>query len=242
MVREADEVRRSIGIVFQSSSLDDQLSAGENLWHQGLLYGLHGRPLRERIQEVLGMVGLADRANDRVGTLSGGQRRRVEIAKGLLHRPRVLLMDEPSTGLDPGARRDLWGQLVELRESTGVTILLTTHLLDEAERCDRVAILDRGHLVALDTPAALKQAIEGDVISVSSPDPEVVGPEIAERFGVETSILDGRVRIEHADGATFAAELLRAYPDRISAVTVGQPTLEDVFIHSTGHGLWEGEP
>ena len=144
LVTQSAQVRQQMGVVFQAPSLDKKLSAAENLWHHGHLYGLRGQPLRQQMTEMLGRVGLSDRARDRVEKLSGGMQRRVEVAKGLLHRPRLLLMDEPSTGLDPGARRDLWDYLKESRERDRLTILLTTHLMGEAEQCDRVAILHRG--------------------------------------------------------------------------------------------------
>src|SRR5204863_5515962 len=152
VAQEREFVRQHIGVVFQSPSLDKQLTAEENLLHQGHLYGLRGAELRKRVAEALQSVSLGERARDRVGTFSGGMRRRVELAKGLLHRPRVLLMDEPSTGLDPAARGDLWDYLRRLRDQAGVTIVLTTHLLEEAEKADRIAILDKGRLVALDAP------------------------------------------------------------------------------------------
>ncbi len=164
-------VRRNIGVVFQAQSVDVKLSAAENLRHQGHLYGLSGRTLTGRVTEMLSRVGLADRANERVETFSGGMQRRVELAKGLLHRPSVLLLDEPTTGLDPGARRDLWKYLAQLRDSEGVTVLVTTHLMEEAERCDRLAILNEGHLVGLGTPGELKSGIGGDVVTLEAADP-----------------------------------------------------------------------
>lgn len=226
------EVRRHIGVVFQSPSLDRKLGVRENLVHQGHLYGLVGHALQERIDEMLARVGMAERAGERVETLSGGQRRRVEIAKGLLHRPEVLLMDEPSTGLDPGARRDLRRTL---RALPGVTVLLTTHLMDEADACDRIAILHRGRLVALDTPAALKGTIGGDVVTVGAEDPDRLAQEVRERFGVEGKVLDGTLHLERERGHEFAASLLEAFPGRVTSVTVARPTLEDVFIRRTGH-------
>src|SRR5688500_2168526 len=171
---ERDAVRRQIGVVFQSPGLDKQLTAAENLTHQGHLYGLRGPALHRRVADALAAVGLSDRAAERADRLSGGMRRRVEIAKGLLHEPRVLLMDEPSTGLDPAARLELWSHLRRLNAERGVTILLTTHLLEEAEGATKVAVLDRGRLLACDAPAALKDAIGGDVISVTSPRPEAL--------------------------------------------------------------------
>src|ERR1700740_810802 len=155
--RDPDAVRRQIGVGFQAQSVDEKLTAYENLWHQGHLYGLHGATLKKRISEILGRVGLADRARELVETFSGGMARRVELAKGLLHHPSVLLLDEPTTGLDPGARRDLWQYLQILRDEERVSVIVTTHLMEEAERCDRLAILNEGKLVALGTPTELKR-------------------------------------------------------------------------------------
>lgn len=233
---EVAEVRRHIGVVFQSPSLDRKLNVMENLVHQGHLYGLVGGELQARIGEMLARVGMQDRAGDRVETLSGGQRRRVEIAKGLLHRPEVLLMDEPSTGLDPGARRDLRELL---RTLTGVTVMLTTHLMDEADACDRIAILHLGKLVAIDSPAALKAKIGGDVVTVGTDDADRLAREVRERFGVEGRVLDGTLHVERERGHEFAAALMEAFPGRVTSVTVARPSLEDVFIRQTGHRLNE---
>jgi ABC-2 type transport system ATP-binding protein len=237
VVRDAAAVRRAIGVVFQSPSLDGKLTVAENLRHQGRLYGMGGARLWERIGEMLRRVGLLDRARERVERLSGGLKRRVELAKGLLHGPKVLLLDEPSTGLDPGARRDLWLYLDALRRE-GATVLLTTHLMEEADRCDRLAILDRGRLVALGTPTALKAEIGGDVITLDAPDPEMLRESIRGRLGIEATLVAGRLRIERREGAAFVPQLLAAFPGRIASVTVGPPTLEDVFVKKTGHRFW----
>jgi len=238
VVRESHRVRRCIGVVFQSPSLDKKLTVVENLRHQGHLYGLRGRTLSHRIHELLTPMGLADRARELVETLSGGLQRRVELAKGLLHRPHLLLLDEPSTGLDPGARRDFWGHLQALRRQAGVTILLTTHLMEEAEGCDRLGILDRGRLVALGSPNALKEKIGGDVITVQTQEPEKLRDQIREKFGGEPKVLDGTVRIERPKGHEFIPQLVEAFPGQIEAITLGKPTLEDVFIQQTGHRFW----
>lgn len=228
-------VRREIGVVFQHPSLDIQLTAAENLRHQGHLYGMTGKSLAERSAVLLDQLGVADRADDRVKTLSGGLRRRVELAKGLLHGPRVLLLDEPSVGLDPGGRHDLWEVVRDLREESEIAILVTTHLMDEAEGCDRIGILDRGKLVALDTPAGLKSGIRGDVISLASDDPDALAGKIRGRFGNDVAVVDGSVRIERAGGAELVPRLAEAYPGAIRSITVGEPTLEDVFVQRTGH-------
>ncbi len=237
---ERDRVRSRIGIVFQKPSLDGKLTVLENLTHQGHLYGLSGRELRRRSGEAMERFRLGDRANDRVETLSGGLQRRVELAKGLLHRPEVLILDEPSTGLDPGARADLMVHLRELRERDGVTSLLPTHLMDEADRCDRVGILDNGRLVALGTPTALKATIGGDVVTIHSGNPDSLAARAKERFSCKADVVDGTVRIERERGHQFVPQLIEAFPGEIDSVTVGKPTLDDVFLHLTGHRLWNG--
>ena len=236
--KDPNGLRRQIGVVFQAQSVDVKLSAYENLRHQGHLYGLRGAALRARIQEMLGRVGLADRANERVETFSGGMQRRVELAKGLLHHPSVLLLDEPTTGLDPGARRDLWQYLRILRDEEHVTVIVTTHLMEEAERCDRLAILNQGKVVALGTPAELKHEIGGDVILLEADNPESLAQRVRERFSVETAVLAGKVRIERENGHRFITDVVEAFPGEIQSVSVSKPTLEDVFIHRTGHRFW----
>jgi ABC-2 type transport system ATP-binding protein len=236
---EPARVRRQIGVVFQAQSVDLKLTAYENLWHQGHLYGLRGAALKERIREILSRVGLADRAKELVETFSGGMQRRIELAKGLLHRPGVLLLDEPTTGLDPGARRDLWQYLATLRDEEQVSVLVTTHLMEEAERCDRLAILNEGNLVALGTPAELKSEIGGDVILLDAAhDAELLAERIRARFHVETTVLENQVRIEREGAHRFVTEVVEAFPGEIEAISVSKPALEDVFIRRTGHKFW----
>lgn len=235
-----DAVRRHLGVVFQHPSLDDKLTVAENLLIHGNLYGMHGAALRRRSDVVLHRLGLAERADDRVETLSGGLRRRTELAKALLHQPRLLLLDEPSTGLDPGARRDFMQYLRQLREQDGVTIVLTTHYMEEAERCDRVAILHQGTLVSVGTPAELKQRVGGDVVVVQTGDPAALQTKIRERFGCEPTLVDGTLRIERARGHELVRDVVEAFPADVTLVTYGKPTLEDVFIHLTGHRFWAG--
>ncbi|HKW75043.1 MAG TPA: ATP-binding cassette domain-containing protein [Terriglobales bacterium] len=236
-----DEVRRRIGVVFQAQSADVKLTAAENLWHQGHLYGLRGAELKKRIAEMLGRVALADRANERVETFSGGMQRRVELAKGLMHRPSVLLLDEPTTGLDPGARRDLWQYLQELRAQERVSIIVTTHLMEEAERCDRLAILSAGKVVALGTPAELRSQIGGDVIVLETENPESLAVRLEQRFGAGATVLDGKVRMERREGHRFVTDIVEAFPGEIQSISVSKPTLEDVFIDRTGHRFWTEE-
>jgi ABC-2 type transport system ATP-binding protein len=241
LLRDREGLRRRLGVVFQAPSLDKKLKVRENLVHQGHLYGLSGAPLRERVDHLLLEFNLHDRAHDLVETLSGGLQRRVEIAKSLLHRPEFLLLDEPSTGLDPGARIDLWQTLYRLRDQQNVTILLTTHLMEEAERCDQVAIIDQGRIVAEGAPEELRAKVGGDVVSARSRDATSLGQKIAESLGVEVGILNDEVRIEHSDGAAFIARLVAAFPNEIDSVTLAKPTLEDVFIARTGRRLSEDE-
>lgn len=237
--QDAASLRRQIGVVFQAQSVDPKLTAYENLWHQGHLYGLRGGALKERINEILTRVGLADRAKERVETFSGGMQRRIELAKGLLHHPAVLLLDEPTTGLDPGARRDLWQYLQILRDEENVSVLVTTHLMEEAERCDRLAILNEGNLVALGTPEELKSEIGGDVILLDAAhDAGLLADQIRARFHVDTTVMGNQVRIERKDGHHFVPDVVEAFPGEIQAISVSKPSLEDVFIHRTGHKFW----
>ena len=235
---DPSQLRREIGVVFQAQSIDLKLTAAENLMHQGHLYGLRGAALKKRIGEILGRVGLADRTKDKAETFSGGMQRRLELAKGLLHGPKVLLLDEPTTGLDPGARRDLWQYLRILRDEEHVTVLVTTHLMEEAERCDRLVILNEGRVVALGTPTELKQEIGGDVIVLETKDPERLAGRIRTQFRVDTNVVEGQVRIEREHGHRFVTDLVEAFPGEIDAVSIAKPSLEDVFIRRTGHRFW----
>ncbi|MBI3269852.1 MAG: ABC transporter ATP-binding protein [Planctomycetes bacterium] len=233
--KDARAIRSRIGVVFQTPSLDKKLKVIENLRYAGHLYGLAGADLDRRIQELLERFRLADRASDLVEKLSGGLQRRVDLARGLLHGPELVLMDEPTTGLDPGARIDLWEHLRALRAGGKMTLLVTTHLMEDAEKCDRLGILDQGKLVGLGAPEALKGQIGGDVITVGTAAPEQLRDRIRERFGGEPAVVDGKVRIERPGGARFIPELLEAFSGEISTVMLGKPTLEDVFTHLTGH-------
>jgi ABC-2 type transport system ATP-binding protein len=236
--KEPGKLRREIGVVFQAQSIDLKLTAAENLWHQGHLYGLRGEVLKARIPELLSRVGLLDRAREKAETFSGGMQRRLELAKGLLHHPAVLLLDEPTTGLDPGARRDLWQYLQILRDEEQVTVIVTTHLMEEAGRCDRLAILNEGKLVALGTPTELKQEIGGDVILLDARNAESLAERIRARFSLDAQVLGGQVRLERENGHRFITEVFEAFPGEIQAVSVSKPSLEDVFIHRTGHKFW----
>lgn len=236
-----DDVRMRMGVVFQAPSLDKKLTVAENIRFQAALYGLGGRDYRARQDEMLAQLGLTDRAGDLVETLSGGLKRRVELAKGMIHRPELLLLDEPSTGLDPGARADLWAYLTRVREEAGVTIVLTTHLLEEADKADRIAILHRGQLVALDRPDALRATVGGDSLTIETDNPADLVRDIQTQLGVTAAVVDGRVRLEQAHGHQWVARIVETFPGRIASITLGKPTLEDVFIAKTGHRFWQAE-
>ena len=237
VTQSASSIRRSIGVAFQSQSLDKKLTVSENLKHQGHLYGLRGRRLRHRIEQLLEQFSLTERAHDRVETLSGGMKRRTELVKAFLHQPRLLLLDEPCTGLDPAARLDFWQYLERLNREQGVSIFLTTHFMDEAEKCDRLGILEKGRLVALDTPERLKSRVGGDVIVLRTQDAQTLRREIESRFRETATVLEDTVRMERLNGHEFIAQLVEAFPGKIEAITFSKPTLEDVFIHQTGHPL-----
>lgn len=237
VVTAAAEVRARLGVVFQSPSLDGKLTILENLRCGGALYGLRGAELESRITEATKALHLADRLHDLVETLSGGLQRRAEIAKCLLIRPEVLLLDEPSTGLDPGARLDLWAALEQLRSEHGVTALCTTHLMEEASRADRVGIVSAGKLVALGTPEELTAAIGGDVISLGvskETGADQLATIITAKMGIPASVVEGEVRIEHTDAYALAARLAGEFPKEITSLRIARPTLEDVFIARTG--------
>lgn len=239
--RDARTVREGLGVVFQAPSLDGLLTARENLSHQGHLYGLRGSELSGRIDELLAALGLADRAGERVSRFSGGMRRRLEIAKALLHDPRLLLLDEPSTGLDPAVRRDVWTLLENLREQRELTVVLTTHLMDEAERCDRVGVLDRGKLVALDTPDALRSRVGGDVVTIAADEPGPLAADIRTRFGFDAQVTGPTIRFEHPNGPEVVASVAGAFPGRLRTIAMGRPTLEDVFLQVTGRQFAEAD-
>ncbi|MDA0711271.1 MAG: ATP-binding cassette domain-containing protein [bacterium] len=241
VAKEVARVREKIGVVFQKPSLDAKLTVLENLQHQGHLYGLRGALLRERIDESLSLVSVRDRQSDFVSTLSGGLQRRVELAKALLHRPEVLIFDEPSTGLDPGARRNFWDNLMTLRETHKTTLILTTHFMDEAEKCDQVGILDGGKLIALDSPIVLKQSVGNDVIAVQTGDTAEVVNRVRTLFDGNVQVVDNTVRIACAGAEHLLADLYPLVRELVTALTLSQPSLEDVFVQRTGHNFDVGD-
>jgi len=234
VVGKQHAVRGEIGVVFQNPSLDIRLSVIENLRYQGAMYGLSGTELESRSNDLLDKLGLRDRRADLVGKLSGGLARRVEIAKGMLHRPRLLLLDEPSTGLDPGARIDLGRTLFDLSRAEGVTVLMTTHILEEADGCDRVAILNAGKLIACGSPEALKRELSAGVLTIEAKQPEELSQDLASTLSIDAKLVDGTIRVEDDDAAGLVEKIFAGFGDRIDSVTVGKPSLEDVFLARTG--------
>lgn len=240
VVREAAAVRACLGVVFQSPALDPHLTVAENLRYGGNLYGLRGAVLEERMREAAAALGVDGRWSERVKTLSGGLQRRVEIAKSLLPRPRVLLLDEPSTGLDPVARVDLWSVLERLRGEAGVTVVLTTHLMDEAARCDRVAILHEGKLRACETPDALRAAVGAEVLTLVAGDPAAAAARLRAEFGWTAAVLEDTVRVELPRAHEQVPRVVELLGGDVQSVTTGRPTLEDVFVRLTGERLQGG--
>jgi ABC-2 type transport system ATP-binding protein len=240
--REPDEVRRRIGLIFQDPSLDSELTATENLEFHGFIYGLPARLRKERIAEVLEMVGLADRAHDRVRTFSGGMKRRLEIARGVMHHPEVLFLDEPTLGLDPQTRAHIWEYLNALRKQEGVTIFMTTHYMDEAEFCERIAIIDQGSIVALGTPDELKSRVGGDIITITpAGDPERMAEEIGRAFSLAATVHQGSVRVEVPDSGTFVPRLFQELREPVISFSLHRPSLDDVFLKLTGRAIRDEE-
>ena len=241
VVRQRSDVRRSIGLVFQHPTVDEYLSAEQNMRFHGYAYGIPASVREQRIKDLLTMVELYDRRKGGVRAYSGGMKRRLEIARGLLHHPRVLFLDEPTLGLDPQTRRHIWNYLHELRRQEHLTIFMTTHYMDEAENCGRIAIIDHGRIVALDTPDGLKDAVGGDLVTLSSPDNAAAAAEVRDRYQVETVIQDGEVRFHVAAGEAFLPDFVRSFSQRLLSVGLRRPTLEDVFLTLTGHEIRDSE-
>ena len=235
LAADSAALRRQIGVVFQHPSVDGLLTVAENLAHHGRLYGMNGAYLRARCAGMLAHLGLEERAGDLVQTLSGGLKRRVELAKALLHQPDLLIFDEPSTGLDPSARREFLNHLVALRERGNTTVVLTTHHMEEAERCDRIGVLHQGRLVAIAPPLTLKSQVGGDVVTINAANPTALRDKIQQRMRVTATIVDGSLRLERPGGHEFVRDVVEAFGDEIESVSFGKPTLEDVFVHLTGH-------
>jgi len=235
------EVRRRIGLVFQDTTLDEYLTAEENLRFHAELYGVPRATIPGRVEQIMGMVGLWDRRDSLVRTFSGGMKRRLEIARGLLHSPRVLFLDEPTVGLDPQTREHIWSYISELRRKEDITIFMTTHYMDEAEYCDRIAIIDNGEIVVSGTPDELKALIGKDRVSIRTEDDEAAIASLRERFGVEATISEGAVTVHVPDGETFVPRLFKELGVGIRAVSVARPSLDDVFMTFTGRTIRDAE-
>jgi len=241
VAREQRDVRRSIGLVFQQPTLDEYLSADQNLRFHGYAYGLAADLRERRMTELLDMVELADRRKGSVRTFSGGMKRRLEIARGLLHHPKVLFLDEPTLGLDPQTRRRIWEYLLALRYREGLTIFMTTHYMDEAEHSDRIAVIDHGQIVGLDTPDGLKRSVGGDLVTIRTDDNAAAAAEIRERFGAEPVSRDGALSFSVQHGEEFLPAFVRSFSRPLSSIGLNRPTLDDVFLHLTGREIRDTE-
>jgi ABC-2 type transport system ATP-binding protein len=230
-----NDVRRSIGLVFQDQSLDDRLTAQENLWFHAMLYDLPSNVFDSRVENVLGLVDLLDRRHSIVRTFSGGMKRRLEIARGLLHHPKVLFLDEPTLGLDPQTRNAIWKHVKALREEKGTTIFMTTHYMEEAEHCDKIGIIDHGKIQAVDSPAMLKRMIGGDKIIVSGD--EMLAEDLKRAYSVDVQKIGNEIHFPMKSGAEFVPKLVGDFAGRIKSIQVKEPSLEDVFLRLTGHSI-----
>jgi ABC-2 type transport system ATP-binding protein len=239
--RQRDAVRRSIGLVFQDTTLDTYLTAEQNLRFHAELYGVPKAAVNPRMRQVMDMVGLWDRKDSLVSTFSGGMQRRLEIARGLLHAPRVLFLDEPTVGLDPQTRSSIWHYINELKGREDITIFLTTHYMDEAENCDRIAIIDHGQIVAIDTPEALKASIGKDRVQIHTADDPAAIAALARTFGIEAVTSEGAVTFSVAAGEQFVPRLFAEFTVPIQSVSVSRPSLDDVFMSYTGTTIRDAE-
>lgn len=240
IARDSSRVRQSIGIVFQDPTLDEYLTAEQNLYYHCMIYHTPVKTRAARIDDVLQLVGLEERRKDIVKTFSGGMKRRLEVARGLLHEPQTLFLDEPTVGLDPQTRRSVWEHVLKLRDRTGLTIFMTTHYMEEAEYCDRIAIIDHGQIVALDTPTALKRMVGQDVVALTTPAPEQAAALLERYLSYPVRRAEETIYVEGEDGQALAASLIRQLTladIEVRGVNVTAPTLEDVFVHLTGRAI-----
>ncbi|MEO0092922.1 MAG: ATP-binding cassette domain-containing protein [candidate division WOR-3 bacterium] len=237
ILRQQSLVRKSIGIIFQDPSLDDRLTAYENLRFHGIIYKVPNKELPDLIHQSLEWMELSDRANDLVRNFSGGMKRRLEIARGLLHSPKVLFLDEPTLGLDPQTRNRIWEYLIKLRREKNITLFLTTHYMDEAEYCDRIAIIDYGKIIALDTPKALKAQIKNDVVDIQTADDLLTEKELLVKYNIKAKRDGDGLHFEVPNGAEFVPKLVRELTIPVKAVTTRRPTLDDVFLKLTGREI-----
>jgi ABC-2 type transport system ATP-binding protein len=241
VLKERRKVQRSIGLVFQDPTLDDYLTADQNLRFHAYAYGVPASVREKRMQELLELVELQDRRKNKISTYSGGMKRRLEIARGLLHHPSVLFLDEPTLGLDPQTRRRIWDYVLTLRQQEDLTIFLTTHYMDEAEHCERIAVIDHGQIVALDTPDNLKDSLGGDMVTLEARDNQEALIELKERYNLSPEINDGLVTFSIPHGDTFLPEFVRGFRSDLLSISVRRPTLDDVFLKLTGHAIRDQE-
>jgi ABC-2 type transport system ATP-binding protein len=241
VVAQRAEVRKRIGLVFQDTTLDDYLTAQENLRFHAELYGVPRVQMAPRIEDVLRMVGLIDRRDGLVRTFSGGMKRRLEIARGLLHSPRVLFLDEPTVGLDPQTRAHIWSYIEELRQREAITMFLTTHYMDEAEHCDRIAIIDEGSIVVDGTPEELKASVGRDRVQITTENDEAAIAALAQRFSLEATVSEGAVAFYVPQGEVFVPRLFAELEMPIKSVSIARPTLDDVFMNYTGRTIRDAE-
>jgi ABC-2 type transport system ATP-binding protein len=241
VTREREQVRRCIGLVFQDPTLDEYLTAEQNLRFHAYAYRLPKEVREPRITEVLALVELTDWRKKRVSTFSGGMKRRLEIARGLLHSPKVLFLDEPTLGLDPQTRRHIWDFVLQLRRQQHLTIFLTTHYMDEAENCDRISIIDHGHIIALDTPEILKDSLGGDVVTLTAEDSRAAARELTEKFNVSPEIQNGHIRFSIPHGEQFLPRLMQNFQSSLTSIGIHRPTLDDVFLKLTGRAIRDAE-
>jgi ABC-2 type transport system ATP-binding protein len=241
VLRERNEVRRCIGLVFQDPTLDEYLTAEQNLRFHAYAYKIPGELREKRIAEVLSLVDLSDRRKNRVRTFSGGMKRRLEIARGLLHSPRILFLDEPTLGLDPQTRRHIWDFILQLRQQQNLTIFLTTHYMDEAENCDRISVIDHGRIIALDTPEKLKDSLGGDVVTLIAEDNQKAALELKEKFNLAPEIQNGHITFSTPHGEMFLPRLIQNFQSKLVSIGIRRPTLDDVFLKLTGRAIRDAE-
>jgi len=241
IVRQRADVRCSIGLVFQEPTLDEYLSAEQNLRFHAYAYGIPANIREKRITELLELVELAERRKSKVRTFSGGMKRRLEIARGLLHSPKVLFMDEPTLGLDPQTRRHIWDYIMTLRQQNRLTIFLTTHYMDEAENCDRISIIDHGQIIALDTPDRLKDAMGGDVVTLKAANNQAAAEELKAKFGLSPVLQNGNITFSIPQGEKFLPKLMENFQTQLVSIGIRRPTLDDVFLKLTGRAIRDNE-
>jgi ABC-2 type transport system ATP-binding protein len=241
VVKQQAEVRRSIGLVFQEPTLDEYLTAEQNLRFHAYAYKVPGEEREKRINELLELVELSDRRKSKVSTFSGGMKRRLEMARGLLHSPQVLFLDEPTLGLDPQNRRHIWDHILNLRKKNNLTIFLTTHYMDEAENCNRITIIDHGKIIALDTPDKLKDMVGGDLVTLKAEDNDAVVSELREKYNLLPIIEQDAIIFSVSQGEKFLVKLMGSFQNRLTSISIRRPTLDDVFLKLTGRAIRDEE-